>query len=280
MLDIKILENSLHFKKRTLNVWEYLFKEWEVDSNIYIILVWELLVQKYTSLDKKEIKNLAHLKKDDVFWEASLNNNFEKQVSIKAKRKTEIIYIDANKGLDKFKKENINQAFNLLKYIIYLSNNRLNISNNLITASYKISKEIIKLKDFSYKTIFKLIEDIKDITYTDEEIIYLEENPVLKEYLTIKYKTSEKWLMQNEVLKITDNKLELLELKIKWKYSYIQNLRIWEKNYWYLVFIRNKTDFNENETKILSSISTSFAWVLKQKEILQEQSNKEYIKNL
>jgi hypothetical protein len=102
-----------------------------------------------------------------------------------------------------------------LKYIIFLSNKRLNISNSLITTSYTISNEIINLKDFSYKTIFELIEKIKSITKTDDEIIFLEENPVLKEYLTIKYKTSEKNKMQNEVIKITDNKLNLLDLKVK-----------------------------------------------------------------
>ena len=279
MLDIKILKNSGHFKKRTLKTWEYLFKEWEFDQNIYIILVWELIIEKYTSIKKDTAKNLAILKQNEVFWEASLNNNSEKQVSIKAKIKTELLYIDATKWLDDFRKENNNQAFNLLKYIIHLSNNRLNISNNLITSSYEISNEIIKLKNFSYKTIFELIEKIKDITKVDQEIIYLEENPVMKEYLIIKYKTSNKWIMQNEVLKISDNKLDLLNLKIKWNYNYIQNLQIWEKNYWYLVFIRKEKNFSENEIKVFWSISTSFAWVLKQKEFLLEQKNKDYIKN-
>ena len=279
MLDIQILEKSGHFKKRTLKIWEYLFKEWDFDKNIYIILVWELIIEKYTNIKRDTSKNLAILKQNEVFWEASLNNNLEKQVSIKAKIKTELLYINATEWLEDFSKKNSKQAFNLLKYIIHLSSNRLNTSNNLITSSYEISNEIIKLKDFSYKTIFKLIEKIKNITKIDEEIIYLEENPVMKEYLIIKYKTSNKWIMQNEVLKISDNKLDLLNLKIKWNFSYIQNLQIWEKNYWYLIFIRKEKNFSENEIKIFGSISTSFAWVLKQKESLLEQKNKDYIKN-
>jgi len=279
MLDIKILQNSPYFKKRTLNSWEYLFKEWDNDQNIYIILVWELLVEKYINKDKKEVKNLSILKNNEVFWEASLNTNKPKEVSIKAKRKTELLYINANLWLEEFKKTNPDEAFNLLKYIIFLSNNRLNISNSLITASYTISKEIINLKDFSYKTIFELIEKIKEITKTDWEIIFLEENPVLKEYLTLKYKTSNKNIMQNEVIKIIDNKLQLLDLKTKWRYNHIQKLQIWEKNYWYLVFIKNDSSFTANEIKILSTMSTSLAWVLKQKEYLKEQKDKEYMEN-
>ncbi len=278
MLDIKILQKSPYFKQKTLEKWEYLFYEWDFDENIYIILIWELIVEKYTSSKKNEVKLLATLNKHEVFWEASLNQNEKKQVNIRAKRKSEILFIKAD-NIEFFAKMQSKQAFSLLKYIIYLSNKRLNISNNLITSNYIISEEIIKLKDFSYKTIFELIEKIKLITNTDQEIIYLEENPVLKEYITIKYKTSKKWVMQNEVLKITDNKLELLNLKTKWKYSYTQKLQIWDKNYWYLIFIKNKTDFSENEIKILLTMSTSLAWVLKQKEILQEQKNKEYIKN-
>ena len=158
MLDLKILENSPHFKKRTLESWEYLFSEWEIDENIYIVQIWELNVEKYTDSDRKKTKILATLKKNEVFWEASLNKNSKKQVSIKAKRKTKLLYINSTKWLDNFRNENPIQAFNLLKYIIHLSNNRLNISNNLITSSYTISKEIIELKDFSYKTIFELIE--------------------------------------------------------------------------------------------------------------------------
>ena len=279
MLDINILQNSWHFKERILDSQEYLFLEWENDDNIYIILNWELIIEKYTDNKKNEAKKIATLKKDDVFWEASLNNNFPKQVSIKAKTKTKLLYINANKWIDNFSKKYQKESFNLLKYIIHLSNNRLNSSNTLITYSYKISDEIIKLKDFSYKSIFKLIDKIKEISPDDEEIIYLEENPIIKEYLTIKYKTEQSGKMQDEIIKVTDNKLDLLQLEISWKYNYTQSLKIWEKNYWYLIFIRTIDDFTDNEKKIYWIISTSLAWVLKQKELIDEQINKEYMKN-
>ncbi len=278
MIDINFFKNSWFFEKKTLKKWEYLFCEWEVDENIYIIITWELLIEKFTNQNKDEAKVLASLKKDDVFWEASLNNNLPKQVSIKANKKTDIIYINAISGLRDFSSKYPNESFDLLKYIIHLSNNRLNESNSLITASYKISSLISNINDFSFKTIFQLIEETKILTGV-KDIIFLEENQVLKEYLTIKYNTSQPWLMQDQIIKITDNKLDLLELKSSWEYIYIQNIKVWNKNYWYLVFLRKWNDFSENEIKIISVLGVSFSSIIKQKEFIEEQRNKDYIKN-
>ena len=277
MIDIKLLQKSEYFKKRVLKSWEYLFLEWDFDSNIYIILNWELNIEKYIDNKKIDSKNLAILKKSEVFWEASLNSNSKKQVSIKAKIETELLYIEAG-NLEKFAKNNSKQAFNLLKYIIHLSNNRLNISNNLITSSHKISSSIINIKDFKNKTIFELIENIKE-TIEVSEIIFLEENPVLKQYLTVKYKTTEKWKMQDKIIKITENRLDLSSLKTSERHNFTQSLRIWDRNYWYLIFIRDEEDFTENEIKIFWIMSTSLAWVLKQKEFIKEQADKISMKN-
>jgi hypothetical protein len=56
-----------------------------------------LLVEKFTTKQKDETKILASLKKNDIFGEASLNNNDVKQVSIVAKRKTVLLSINADK---------------------------------------------------------------------------------------------------------------------------------------------------------------------------------------
>lgn len=278
MLDINLFKNSWFFETRTLKVWEYLFKEWENDDNIYIIVTWELIIEKFTTKNRNETKNLALLGKNEVFWEASLSNNLPKQVSVKAKKMTQVIYINAIEWLDNFSKKFQKEAMWLLKYVIFLWNNRLNKSNSLITSSHEISKEIIKIDTFNSKTIFELIDTIKDIIDVSE-IIYLEKNPVMDEYLTLKYKTSKKWILQDDVVKITDNKLYLLELKHSWKYNYMQDIIIGSKHYWYLIFLRENNDFSQNEIKIISSLSLSFWWLLKQKELIDEQKNKDYIKN-
>jgi len=279
MLNINFLQQTWLFKTRTLEKWEYLFKEWDVDENIYIITIWELIVEKYTDKTKTKTKTLAILKQNEIFWEAALNNNLPKEVSIKAKQKTKLLSLNAQKWLEELNKKYPEIALNLLKYIIYLSNKRLNLSNSLITASYTISNEIINLKDFSYKSIFALIEKIKNIIPNISNIKFLEENPVLKEYFIIKYETKTPWKMLDQIIKVSDNKLDLLNSKIINIFSYIQKLQIWNKNYWYLIFEKKDINFTENEKKIFATLSTSFAWVLKQKEFLKEQLNKEYIKN-
>lgn len=278
MLNIDFFKNSPFFKERILKSWEYLFIEWDIDENIYIIISWELVIEKFTNSSRDESKVLAVLKNNEIFWEAALNNNLPKQVSIKAKIETKIIYINATSDLDAFSIKHTSEAFNLLKYIIDFSNTRLNKSNSLITASYKISNEIATMNDFSFKTIFNLIEEIKNIIWVSD-IIFLEENIVLEQYLTIKYKTSEPWKMQDSIIKINNNNIDLHELTDLGKYSYVQSIKVWNKNYWYLIFLRDKNDFSENEIKIISTLWVSFSNVLKQKELIEEQKNKDYIKN-
>ncbi len=277
MIDLNKLEKTWFFKKVILKPKELLFSEWEKDQNLYIIKYWELYVEKFTNKEKKEVKILATLKQNEIFWEASLNNNLPKQTSIRAKTKVELLKINANKDFEDFWKKYREEYSNILKYIIFLSNKRLNESNALITASYKISTEIIKINNFNNKSIFELIEKIKDTIWVNK-ILYLEKNPVLDNYITLKYDTDFPWKMLDKTIEIIDNKLDLLSLKINWNY-YLQNLNIWNKNYWYLIFIKKENAFSDNEIKIITTISTSLSWVLKQKELLEEQKNKEYIKN-
>jgi len=80
------------------------------------------------------------------------------------------------------------EAFSLLKYIIYLTNKRLTEANYLITSTYAISKEIIELNEITNKTIFSLIEKLKE-SIKINDIIYYEINPVMENYITMKYDT-------------------------------------------------------------------------------------------
>lgn len=49
MLDIEILENSWFFKKIYLEKKDIVFDEWDNNNNIYIVLAWELKIEKYTN---------------------------------------------------------------------------------------------------------------------------------------------------------------------------------------------------------------------------------------
>ncbi len=276
MLDINILKNSWYFKEVVLEKSQVLFSEWQVDNNIYIVLAWELSVEKYTTKQKNETKILAYLKQNDVFWEAALSNNEAKQVSIVAKRKTLLLSIDAEKWIYDFSKKYPKEAFELLKYIIFLSNKRLLDANYLITANYKISNEIIALEEINIKKIFELIEKLKE-SIDVSEIIYYETNPVMDNYITLRYDTRQKTKMQNKVIEITNSKLDLLDLKVDGFSTFTQRLSIWHNNLGYLVFLKKSDNFNELDKKILTSTATSIAWLIKQKQLLDEERDKQFM---
>ncbi len=278
MLDINKLKISWFFKEVVLEKWEVLFREWDFDENIYIVLAWELSVSKYTSKAKDEAKILAYLEKDDVFWEAALNSSNKKEVNIIANRKTVLLSINAKQWLIDFGKKYQEDASNLLKYIIHLSNKRLSEANYLITASYKISKEILELQEINNKNIFLLIEKIKEIIWVDH-IMYYENNPVMENYITLKYDTRTKWKLLNEVKELTNNNLDLLDLKIDNYEIHSQKLSIWNNNLWFLVFLKKDYKFNESDKKVLVVAATSISWLIKQKQLLDEQRDKDYMNN-
>lgn len=277
MLDIKILRKSWFFKEVVLEKWEVLIWEWEVDNNLYIVLVWELSVEKYTTVNKNETKVLAYLKTKDVFWESALNNSLPKSVSIIAKRKTLVIWINATKWLDEFMKVNPSEAMNLLKYIIYQWNNRLSEANYLITSTYKISQEISELKEINNKSIFYIIDKMKESLKVDD-ILYYEVNPIIQNYMTLRYNTKHKWRMQNWLTSIEDNELDLLNNLINENsFSFKQKLTLWDKEIWVLIFIKKDKDFEESEIKAIKTTSTSFTSLIKQKQILDEERDREFM---
>lgn len=278
MLDINKLKISWYFKEVVLEKWEVLFREWDFDENIYIVLAWELTVSKFTSKAKDEAKILAYLITNDVFWEAALNSSNKKEVNIIANRKTVLLSINAKEWLNEFGKKYQDEALNLLKYIIYLSNKRLSEANYLITASYKISKEILELQEINNKNIFLLIEKIKEIIAVDH-IMYYENNPVMENYITLKYDTRTKWKLLNEVKELTNNNLDLLDLKIDNYEIHSQKLSIWNNNLWFLVFLKKDYKFNESDKKVLVVAATSISWLIKQKQLLDEQRDKDYMNN-
>lgn len=276
MIDINLLINSWNFKAQILKKWEILFDEWDKNDNLYIILYWELQVEKYISKELNETKILAYLKKNEIFWEASLNWDWVKQVRIKAKRESHLLYINAKKWLEEFSKKYPIEAVNLLKYIIHLWNKRLTESNRLIAATYKMSKEIMKITKITNKEIFNLIEILKKITQVDY-VLYLEKNQVLENYMTVRYDTRESWKILDKVIEFTDSRLDLLSLRI-WNYfTYIQNISIWTEDLWILYFFKKDENFTDNDKKTILLTSLSLAWVVKQKKLNDEERDIDYM---
>ncbi|MBT3729171.1 hypothetical protein HOG27_03775 [bacterium] len=72
-----------------------------------------------------------------------------------------------------------------------MANKRLSEANYLITAAFKISSEIRALENISNKKIFEVLEMLKNSVEVDD-IIYYEANPVMENYVTLKYDTRQK----------------------------------------------------------------------------------------
>lgn len=272
-MNIKFLENNKYFKKQTLKKWELLFDEWDFDDNLYIILSWELKIEKYISDDRKETKLIAILKNNEIFWEASLSNKQAKEVKIVAKKETKLLKIkseDFEEFMSKFPKLWIE----ILTSIIDLSNKRLREANLLLTTSYNISKIIWEKQDFDNKNLFKIIDNILEILDL-EYILVFEKNQVLENYIKFEYDTRNKWKMQNEIFELNwEMNLEFLEknnIKIN-KNIFIQKLINQNKNIWYLVFA---WDLSETLKKNINSISIMIASFIKQKQYFENEKNKE-----
>lgn len=278
MLQLEFLQQSGFFKEFHLQKNEVLFEQWEKDQNIYIIISWELEVQRYTTIHRDEVKNLAILWQDEIFWEASLNSDKPKEVKIIATKPSVLIGINAQKWLDEFTKKYPNEAMNLLKYIIHSSNQRINQWNSLITANYKVTQEILKIKEVNNKSIFNLIDKLEEIIHIDYSL-FLEKNPVLDNYLTLKYDSRNKWKMLDEVIEITDSQLDLLEFKTKDLFNEIQELKIWDNSLWYLIYFRENNDFQDNDIKVLTTVSTAIAGLIKEKKTLEEQRDKDFMES-
>ena len=85
--------------------------------------------------------------------------------------------------------------------------------------------------------------------------------------------------MKDQIIEITDNRLDLLELKLNDTYHYLQRLSIGEKELWYLIFFRRMKNFNDNDKKILASVSTWISGLIKEKIILEEENNRDYMES-
>jgi len=276
MLDINKLRQTWYFKDVNLKKWDTLFNEWDIDNNIYIVLLWELSVEKYTTKSRNETKILWYLTKDEIFGEAALNLDYPKEVSIIAKTKTLLIKISADKLINIFSITHKEDAFSILKYIIYISNKRLSESNALITSTYKITQEIWKLEQINNKSIFHIIEKMKESLNVDD-ILYYEINPVMKDYITLKYDTRKSWKLLNKITEITNNELDLLEYKGEWYNLFKEKLSIWNNDIWYLIFLKKWQKFNDSDIKVFNTTSSSIGWLIKQKQFLEEERNKEFM---
>lgn len=276
MLDFVL--NNKYFEEVTLENSGVLFDEGDLDNNLYIIKSGSLSIQKYTTTDKTESKQLAILNKWEIFWEWALKKSEPKQVKIIALTNTVLYKINAHNWVQSFIKEFPKEWVELLTEIIDSSNKRLLESNFLVTSNYQMSKVISEISLYDNKNLFMIIDNFKKIVWA-EYILYFERNPVIENYTSLKYDTRKKWKMQSNLIELVNWEFDINKLEEEWiiieKFNYIEKLKNKNKVIWSLVIWEKENNFSEWQKKAISSISTLIAWVVKQKQVYEDEKNRE-----
>ena len=276
MFNVEFLKSSPHFISKSLTRKEVLFDEWDFDENIYIIISGELSVEKYTWTDKKETKQLAVLRSNNFIGEWWLNWDFKKEVKIVATRNTELISINAQGWFSAFMEENSEEAKKVLSTVISITNKRLIDANKYITSVYQINNSIRDLEEINFKSIFKILDSINQIMES-EFLLFLEVNPVMKEYLTLKYDSRKPWKMSDIIVEKWKYNLE--DIWIQWEYKILtKEITLGRESLWNIIIAR-KNIFTWNEKRIFLALISSLSGVLKQKKIMKEENDKEFSKS-
>lgn len=278
--NINTFEKSPFFEKQILKKWEYLMQEWDIDNNLYIVKNWVLAINK--NVWEWDIKQLAIIKTWEFVWEWWFDNsNTPKDVDVIALSKTELLKIDLKEWFKKFIEELPNIWFEILKYIIVETNKRLLEVNRLFTSSSEMEQTINSIKNIDLKTIFWLIDKIKNIIDSDY-ILYFEKHSILKNILTLRYDSRTPNKMLDIIFERAWYFLDLDELYKKaniWKNDQIiiSKISIWDEVYWFLILWREKRIFSWWDKRIISWISNSLAWIVKKFLQDKEDKNKIYI---
>lgn len=280
MLNIEFYKSSGFFWYKELHTGSLVFDEWDFDDNFYIIESWKVAIEKYTTTEKKETKELAILWNQDFFWEASLNSSEQaKEARVLVLEDVKLLYINWKNWLQKFIEKFPKEWLDLLNFIVDSTNKRLLKANKLITANFEIAKSIIDIEKINDKNIFLIIDKIKLITWYDY-ILFFEINPVVTHYLSLKYDTREPWKLQDKIIERWSlNTLTELDNIVLKDNNLVQKLSIWNIDIWFMIYWKSSS-FTYDDKKLIVSISNSLTWLLKQKEIIKDELNKSYMKNI
>lgn len=283
MIDLQKYKNNQYFKKISLKKDDILYSEWIIDDNLYFIETWSIIVEKHSKFSKENIKILSILWENDFIgeWSIKEENSNPKEVQIRANQDSILLYINGKTDLKKFIESNPSDWYELMKYIIIKWNERLLSSNKEVTINYEINKAINSIDKIDLKNIFMLIDFIRLIIGCNY-ILYLEDNEVYENILTLRYDTRTKGKLQDVVVDIEGrpSKEDLRKSKIYlWKYNVFIKLNIGKYNLGYLVFGNNVFPFQKELARVIESVCTSITGLLRQKKIMLEEKNKQYIKD-
>lgn len=281
MLPLEKLYHSWFFTLSQLKEGEILFHEWDIDAHIYVVYDGELIVEKHNTLSS-QIKVLWNIRIWGIVGESSLENQERKKtVQIRALRNTSLLKIDAQNGISNMLENSPEIAIIFLKSIIHMGHFRLEKANREITINHEVSLAITEISEINQKSIQNLLEKIQILLWV-EQIIYIEKNLVMDDYFKLSFDSLEG--ASNKIIKFEWSKFEYNTL-IKEGVKIAQNiihapLQLWENLMGYIVIWNESKDFVENDERLLHDIAISLVWVMKQKEIINEEKNKAFARGI
>ena len=282
MIQLETIRSSDYFSEISLKSWEILFKEWDLNENIYIVYDGELSVQKSIATKKGDFKTLWLLWIGNIVWEAALSNTNPKEVQIVANRDTTLLYIEGQKEFPKFVTRFPIEWYALLTTIIDIANTRLLRANKELTANYEVNVAISKIKEISLTSIYKLLLIFESILWVDQ-VMFFEKNLVMEDYYKLKYDSKNKKSLQNTIIKLPGWVFDIKKLKgediLFSKFIRYTKLSLGDVDYGFLLIGKDNKDFHENEEKLLQNTASSFVWIIHQKKIIDDQKNINYIKS-
>lgn len=271
MLDIQKIHDCWHFSPLRLEAGKMLFDQWESDDYLYIIVSWSLEIRKYRDNTRSDSKLLARLDAWEVFWEAALENSLPKEVSIWTGTDVELLKIHTGEAFELFIKQEPELCLHLFRAIIASSNKRVSGWNTIITATDEMSRQIRELTTINYKSIFALIDNMCQIVPCNR-ILYVEKHSTLPGYYILRYNTRHSGKLLSEVIESGDLSLRDIE-NVVWQSSemnILESLRVGSQTIWYLVYGKMGSAFDNNEMKIISSISPLVWGIIHHKKIMDD----------
>lgn len=121
---------------------------------------------------------------------------------------------------------------------------------------YAINYAIQHKKEFWYQALFEIFESIKDILDLDY-FLFLEKSPIVPGYITYRYDSRHKWLLQSESFKYhthSDFATIFSEIDIIEAWM-IQRITFWDETQWYIIM--GKSRYDRNVTNVIANLLSS-----------------------
>ncbi len=270
--------------KRILKSWEILFTPGD-NKYFYIITSWILNINSYTKDGIK--KEVGKAYEWYFIWEWVISWKTYKDVEAIAETEVEVYALN-NKDLEEFQKKRPNEAIELYKHVIEITNERLINSWKELWTIYETTNKIAELSELWEKWFNNTITQVKNLLGFDY-IIYIENHYVIDWLFSYKFNTN-----FPSVYPINKKTWNEINKNINWFFSwkmnilwvsendsvYVLPLKNWEKLKWFFILWKKKWIITDIEIRIARNLSPILWYVVENNQKLAEEKAKQMKDNM